>query len=117
MDELDLELDVVPDDRALYLDVVLTKGANTRTWHIGRSIRPHEASFRRSEPGLVSLGALPTLDAVEAKRREFETDVASARADGWIWRAEVTSCFRPLGGALLVGACQAPWPGQTDEVP
>jgi hypothetical protein len=70
-------------DRELFFDVLLRKGSDVRTWRIGPSILVHQVFFRRSEPGSVTSGGLPTQEAVQAKRREFEAEIAAARADGW----------------------------------
>ena len=71
------------EDRTLFLHVVLTKGTDTRSWHLGRSTLAHQLIFRRSEPGSMSSGPLTTDEGVNAKRQEFETEIATARADGW----------------------------------
>ena len=78
------KLDMVLHDHALHFHVVLTKDMDTRTWQI-RFARDcgNQARFRRGKPGSFTVGALPTMDAVEAKRREFEDEIEDARAEGW----------------------------------
>ena len=61
---------------------LLTKGALHRTWEI-RAKGLGTYVFRATAPGHCIMGALPSPEAVAAKRREFEEQVAAARADGW----------------------------------
>ena len=78
------KFDMVLDDHALHFHVVLTKNMDTRTWQI-RFARDcgNLANFRRGKPVSFTVGALRTMDAVEAKRREFEGEIEDARAEGW----------------------------------
>jgi len=69
---------------ALHFDVVLTKDMDMRTWQIWFARDGgNQAGFRRGKPGSFIVGALPTMAAVDAKRREFEDEIEEARAEGW----------------------------------
>ena len=67
-----------------FFAALLTKGDLHRTWAIQtKGGRPGTYVFRVTAPGHCIMGALPSADAVAAKRREFEEQIAAARADGW----------------------------------
>ena len=66
------------------LDVALAKGTDRRMWYIGPAAMTDRITFHRSAPGTVSHGALATDEAVEAKRREFQAEIARARGEGWV---------------------------------
>ena len=74
---------MAPSERAPLLDVVLTKGSEKRIWHIGQSLLVDGVLYIRTDPGSFSAETLPTSETIEVKRREFEAEIAAARADGW----------------------------------
>ena len=63
------------------LDVRLTRNGKVRRWTISKWTMGWTCRYVN---GLeVTIGGCSTLELMEAKRQEWEAEIAAARADGW----------------------------------
>jgi hypothetical protein len=63
------------------LDVRLTRDGHVRRWTISKWSMGWTCRF--VDNGNVSVGGCSTLERMEAKRQQWEAEIAAARADGW----------------------------------
>ena len=66
----------------LLFQVSLRRGDEQRSWEIRQNDGGFFA-FRTVGPGNSYAGGLSTLEAVKAKRKQFEAEIEQARKDGW----------------------------------
>ena len=66
------------------LNLTLKSNGATRRWSIRPSLRDsRQWSFEKQLPNGSIYGELPTAEQALAKHRQFESEIAVSRAEGW----------------------------------